>query len=121
FEQKLNANTKSILNKKLADYIQPEQDAVIPCMIFNTAITRDGRKMLIASQPVRFMMQAQHKENNLSGYDVDGLDFTSFFAKQQSAQIQFLTVLRMNATFPFVLPNVEMPANPDFDVMDGGF
>ena len=121
FEQKLNANTKGILNKKLADYIQPEQDAVIPCMIFNTAITRDGRKMLIASQPVRFMMQAQHKENNLSGYDVDGLDFTSFFAKQQAEQIRFLTVLRMNATFPFVLPNVEMPANPEFDVMDGGF
>jgi hypothetical protein len=27
----------------------------------------------------------------------------------------------MNATFPFVLPNIEMPANPEFDVMDGGF
>ena len=31
-----------------------------------------------------------------------------------------LTVLRMNATFPIVLPNVWLPAEPVIDVMDGG-
>lgn len=120
FEQKLNANTKGVLNKKMADYKQPEQSAAIPFMLFNTAIIRDGRKMLIAANPARFMMKAEQKQNNLSENDIDGLDFTSFFNKQQAERIQFLTVLRMNATFPFVLPNVQLPANPDFDVMDGG-
>ena len=120
FEQKLNANTKGVLNKRLKDYRLPEEKAVIPSMIFNTAITRDGRKMFIATHPMKFMMQAQHKQNNLSSYDIDGLDYQSFFANQNAGNIQFLTVIRMNATFPFVLPNVEMPANPDFDVMDGG-
>ena len=28
--------------------------------------------------------------------------------------------MRMNATFPFVLPNIEMPTKPDIDVMDAG-
>lgn len=121
FEQKLNANTKGMLNKKLADYAVPEQTATIPFMMFNTAIIRDARKMLIASQPVRFMMRPQQKANILSGFDIDGLDFNSFFARQHADRIRFLTVLRMNATFPFVLPNVAMPATPDFDVMDGGF
>jgi len=120
FEQKLNANTKGSLNKKLVDYKKPEQDAAIPLMIFNTAITRDGRKMLMASTPVRFMMQARKTQNNLSGYDIDCLDFQSFFAKQNPENLRFLTALRMNATFPFVLPNILMPANPEFDVMDGG-
>jgi hypothetical protein len=121
FEQKLNANTKGVLNKKLADYSAPEQKAVIPSMIFNTAITRDGRKMLIATHPVRFMMQAKRNPDNLGRYDIDGLDFQSFFTNQDAHNLSFLTTLRMNATFPFVLPNVEMPANPEFDVMDGGF
>lgn len=121
FEQKLNANTKGVLNKKLSDYAQPEQESIIPSMIFNTAITRDGRKMLIATHPVRFMMQANKKDNNLSVRDIDGLDFQSFFERQNAENLPFLTTLRMNATFPFVLPNVLMPANPEFDVMDGGF
>jgi hypothetical protein len=80
-----------------------------------------AEKCLLQHSLCGFMMQAQQKQNNLSGYDIDGVDFSSFFAKQHSERIQFLTVLRMNATFPFILPNVEMPANPDFDVMDGGF
>jgi hypothetical protein len=121
FEQKLNANTKGVLNKKLADYSVPEQKAVIPSMIFNTAITRDGRKMLIATRPVRFMMRAKPNPDNLGRYDIDGLDFQSFFTNQDPHNLSFLTTLRMNATFPFVLPNIEMPANPEFDVMDGGF
>jgi hypothetical protein len=29
--------------------------------------------------------------------------------------------MRMNATFPFVLPNIELPADPEIDVMDAGF
>jgi len=120
FEQKLNANTKGILNKKLRDYEKAEQNALIPSMIFSTAITKDGRKMIISTRPIRFMMQAQNKKNNLSAYDVDGLDFQSFFVKQNPGNLQFLTVMRMNATFPFVLPNVEMPSIPDIDVMDGG-
>jgi Patatin-like phospholipase len=121
FEQKLNANTKGVLNKKLNDYKQAEQSAAIPSMFFNTAITRDGRKMIIATHPVRFMMQPLKRSNSLSPYDIDALDYQSFFEKQDAPNLRFLTVMRMNATFPFVLPNVEMPANPEFDVMDGGF
>jgi len=120
FEQKLNANTKGVLKKKLSDYTLPEKNAIIPLMFFNTTITRDGRKMFISTQPARFMMQSLKKDNNLSAYDIDGLDFQSFFAKQNAQNLQFPTVIRMNATFPFVLPSIEMPAKPDIDVMDGG-
>ncbi|MFT4154150.1 patatin-like phospholipase family protein [Parafilimonas sp.] len=120
FEQQLNANTRGILNKRLKDYEQPESEALIPSMIFNTAITRDGRKMLIATKPARFMMQARNRQNNLSQYEIDGVDYQSFFAAQNPGNTRFLTVVRMNATFPFVLPNVELPAKPEIDIMDGG-
>ncbi len=121
FEQKLNWNTRNVLNKNLNDYASPETSAIIPSMLFYSAITRDGRKLLISTQPVRFMMRAVAKPNHLSGYDIDGVDYQSFFKNQDAGKLRFLSVLRMNATFPFVLPNVEMPTNPEIDVMDGGF
>lgn len=121
FEQKLNTNTKGLLNKKFIDYKKAEEQALIPSMLFNAAITRDGRKMIVATRPSRFLMQPEKNKNYLSANDVDGVDFQSFFANQDAADIGFLTVLRMNATFPFVLPNVLMPSEPDIDVMDGGF
>lgn len=120
FEQKLNANTRGILNKRLKDYQAPEGNGIIPTMIFNAAITRDGRKMMIGTHQMKFMMKPSYLQNNLGMYDVDGLDYQSFFANQDPGNTRFLTVIRMNATFPFVLPNVEMPAKPEIDVMDGG-
>ena len=121
FEQKLNANTYNVLNKNLSDYRLAEANAIIPLMFFNTAITRDGRKLLIGTQPMRFMMKAMKKFNHLNDYDFDALDFQSFFKNENPDQLHFLTLLRMNATFPFVLPNVELPCKPAIDVMDGGF
>ena len=34
--------------------------------------------------------------------------------------LRMLTALRMNATFPYVLPNVWLPSKPVIDVMDAG-
>jgi hypothetical protein len=58
--------------------------------------------------------------NTLSSPVPDIIDFNSFFAKQNSMQIGVLSALRMNATFPYVLPNVWLPTNPVIDVMDAG-
>ena len=52
--------------------------------------------------------------------DPDAIDFTSFFANQDPYNLRILTALRMNATFPVVLPNVWLPSNPIVDVMDAG-
>jgi len=50
----------------------------------------------------------------------DAVDFVSFFAKQDPYNLRILTALRMNATFPIVLPNVWLPSEPVIDVMDAG-
>ena len=52
--------------------------------------------------------------------DPDVIDFASFFAKQDPYNLRILTAMRMNATFPIVLPNVWLPSNPVIDVMDAG-
>ena len=120
FEQKLNSNTRGFLNKQLKDYVADEKAANIPLMFFNSVVTRDSRKMIISTQPVSFMMQAPLDTMNAPFVDPDAVDFTTFFAKQDPYSIRILTAMRMNATFPIVLPNVWLPSEPVIDVMDAG-
>jgi hypothetical protein len=120
FEEKLNRNTRGFLNKQLKDYVADEKAANIPLMFFNSVVTRDSRKMIISTQPVRFMMQGWQDTTRIPGTDPDAIDFTSFFSKQDPFSLRILTALRMNATFPVVLPNVWLPSEPVIDVMDAG-
>ena len=108
------------MDKQLKDYVADEKAANIPLMFFNSVVTRDSRKMIISTQPVRFMMQVPQDTVNMPAVDPDAVDFTTFFAKQDPYSIRMLTAMRMNATFPIVLPNVWLPSEPVIDVMDAG-
>jgi hypothetical protein len=119
FEQKLSQNSKGLLNKQFAAYVDDEKSAIIPLMIFNSTISRDGRRMMICSQPISFMMKPLFYEND-STASPDAVDFAALFAKQDPMNVRLLTALRMNAIFPYVLPNVWLPTNPIIDVMDAG-
>jgi hypothetical protein len=120
FETALNKNTNSFLNKQLKDYKEEEEQATIPLNFFNSVISRDSRKMIISTQPVRFMMRSRHDSTMIPAMDPDVIDFASFFEKQDPQNLRVLSALRMNATFPVVLPNVWLPSDPVIDVMDAG-
>jgi hypothetical protein len=120
FETALNENTGGLLNKRLQDYAADEQAATIPLIIYHSVIARDGKKMLISTQPLRFMMQSPLDTAVTTTNIPDAVDFLSFFAAQNPLNLLILTALRMNATFPVVLPNVWLPTHPVIDVMDGG-
>jgi ABC-type multidrug transport system fused ATPase/permease subunit len=119
FEIALNNNTRGHLNKQLKDYVKDEQQANIPLIFYHNVITRDAKKLLISTQPLRFMMQP-FIDSTTYHPKQDAVDFISFFAKQDPYNLRLLTALRMNATFPVVLPNVWLPSDPVIDVMDGG-
>lgn len=119
FEQKLNRNSANMLSGQLKDYCTEEKEAVIPLMIFNSTITRDGRGMMISTQPISFMMKSVLFALDPSA-SPDAVDFTALFAKQDPLNIRLLSALRMNATFPYILPNVWLPSDPIIDVMDAG-
>jgi hypothetical protein len=120
FEMKLNENTEGLLNKHLGDYKEDEYNANIPLIFFNSVVSRDGKKMIVSTQPIRFMMQGRQDTTHIPKMDPDAIDFTSFFAKQDPYNLSILTAMRMNATFPIVLPNVWLPSKPIIDVMDAG-
>ncbi|WP_165917409.1 patatin-like phospholipase family protein [Flaviaesturariibacter aridisoli] len=118
FELALDNNTRGFLNQHLRDYISDESEARIPLMFFHNVITRDAKKLLISTQPLRFMMAPP--SDSLENNSPDAVDFVSFFRNQDPYNLRLLTALRMNATFPVVLPNVLLPTRPAVDVMDGG-
>jgi hypothetical protein len=121
FEQKLNINTRGLLNKQLKDLAADENAARMPMMLFSPVITRDSRSMVISTQPISFLMKPRYDTTEMPLLDPDAIDFGALFAKQEPMNLRLLSALRMNATFPYVLPNVWLPTNPVIDVMDAGF
>ncbi len=119
FEKKLSENTDGVLNRQLKDLKSLEFDARVPLMIFNAVIKADARKIMISPQPISFMMKPVALQND-TATSPDAVDFAALFEKQNPMELRLLTAMRMNATFPYVLPNVWLPSNPVIDVMDAG-
>lgn len=119
FEKKLSDNTKGVLNIQMKEVADDEKNGRVPLMIFNNVIKRDGRKMMICTQPLSFLMKPRmlHGDTMVSP---DAIDFNSLFADRDPQNLRLLTALRMNATFPYVLPTVWLPTDPVVDVMDAG-
>lgn len=119
FEQQLHENTENALNHSLGYYKYYESTATIPIMIFNPTIVNDGRRLLISSQSLSFMTNSTGGPDNLvNSYEC--IDYQSFFKDNKPNEIRYSSVLRSQATFPFVLPMVTMPTNPGVQLMDAG-
>ena len=120
FEQQLNDNTHKLLDKNIGFYQAPESNAQVPLMILNSVITRDLRKLMICTQPLSFMMQSGFTDSTSKISGPDAVDFAAMFKEEDPMNLRFLTALRMNATYPYILPNVWLPSKPVIDVMDAG-
>lgn len=121
FEQQFSANTDGWMEKPIEAYLQAEEQALMPTMFINAVTTADGRNMVMATRPVRFLMQPRFDSSLGPVPDADAICFQSIFANRHPGKLRFLTALRMSATFPYVLPSVWLPTEPVVDVMDAGF
>ncbi len=119
FEKKLGDNSQGLLNVQLKDIAADETAARVPLIFFNSVIKSDGRKLYISTQPISYMMKSDFFDSDTT-VAADAVDFGAMFKQQQPMNLRILTALRMNATFPYVLPNVWLPSNPVIDVMDAG-
>jgi hypothetical protein len=117
FEQELNKNTRELMNYTLGDYKESEFDSQIPLMIFTPTIVNDGRRMIIAAQPYGFLNGTKFRQKSIGPENVE---LIKLFEKNDPFAISYLSVLRMNATFPYVLPMVSLPTSPEIAVMDAG-
>ncbi len=121
FEKQLLENTNFYLDKTVADYRVPEQEALVPMLYVTPSIINDGRRLVISSQGVSFMMAPPMAQKLNYVLDIDAVDFGAMFRWKGAEDLRFTTALRMNATYPYILPNVFLPSQPAVEIMDAGF
>lgn len=119
FEEQLHENTNYFMDHSLGYYDHYEENAVIPTMIFTPTIVNDGRRLLISSQSVCFLTSNNSGPARQSK-SYENVDFQTFFKHQDPQHVRFSSVMRSSATFPFVMPMVTMPSNPEMQLMDAG-
>ncbi len=120
FEEQLNLDTEGMLDKPLADYHEPEAQAIIPMMILSPTIVNDGRKLYISAQPVAYMNSDILNFPDYYNHKLSGVDFQLLFENHGAPSLRFLSALRMNATFPYITPNTTLPTQPAIRIMDAG-
>ena len=121
FEKQFNENTRGYLDKTLGAYKIPEQRGVVPMLFITPAIVNDGRRMVISPQGVSYMTKAPVFQSKRNTIKTDAVDFGRIFKDQDAMNLKFSTALRMNATYPYILPNVHLPSQPEIEVLDAGF
>ncbi len=121
FEQQFNGNTKGILDVPLMSFKAPEMKADIPLLFITPTIINDGRRLLISPQDISFMTTPPLAKKDSLDSTIDGIEFRRFFSVIKADSLRFLSALRMNCTYPYILPNVTLPTNPPMEIMDAGF
>ena len=119
-EKTLNKSTDSLMDKTISDYRLPEMRAEIPMLLLTPWIINDGRRLFISPQGVSYMTKPKTRFGKTALGGIDGIEYNRFFAAQDAKNLRFLSALRMNATYPYILPIVHLPSEPIMEVMDAG-
>jgi len=120
FERKLNADAEGWLDKPLLAYREAEAQAQIPMLIIAASVVNDGRRLYFSPQPISYMNNAAPLARRTIRTRIRGIEFMRFFRHQRADSLRLITALRMNATFPYIMPNVLLPSEPAMEVMDAG-
>ncbi|MCK6641578.1 MAG: hypothetical protein L6Q81_15975 [Bacteroidia bacterium] len=120
FEDAMHAATGYVLDKQMKDYRLPEEQAVIPTMILAPTVVNDGRKMIISSQSVSWLISAGNNSAINCNFNADAFEFSRLFQEQKPEELRFSSALRMSATFPYITPLTELPTQPEIEVFDAG-
>ncbi|MCZ4407600.1 hypothetical protein O3Q51_02180 [Cryomorphaceae bacterium 1068] len=120
FENQLNRNTDNVMNKKLHDYYKPVSGGLIPMIVMAPSITNDGRRLLISSQPISFLSYEYPDLRDQLNIGSENIEFGRIFSQHDANDLRFTSALRMNATFPYIMPYANLPTEPKIEVMDAG-
>ena len=122
FERQFNENTNFQLDKPVMDYKSAEENANIPLMILSPTIINDHRMMLISPQNISYLNlpTLRNPENRDGNLEPDAIEFMRWLANNDAKDVKMTSALRMNASFPYILPSVHLPSDPPTRVLDAG-
>jgi hypothetical protein len=118
-DAELIQNTEGLLDGSFNDFKEGESLGKIPELIVNGTIINDGRRLMMSSQPLAFLCRSPLSLQDKKPV-IDALDLMNYFKEQNPGDMKIVSAVRMNATFPYILPVVKMPSIPEINIMDAG-
>ena len=120
FERIFDENTDSALCKTIGAYAKDEEEMRIPMMLLSPTIINDERKLFIGAQSFSYLAVSQENKNSVITPEIDGVDIHQIMSGHDPDSLLMTSALRMNCTFPYILPTVYLPTDPQIHLMDAG-
>ncbi len=119
-EKSLLENSDGVLAGTLGSYADAERSAQVPMLVYTPFILNDGRKLLIGTQGLSYLMLPPSGRQLSDKLEIDAVDFRRLFESNSADSLRVTSALRMNSTYPLILPNVWLPTKPSIEIMDAG-
>jgi hypothetical protein len=111
------ANTRGVFGQTVRSLREGETAGWRPSLILSPMIVEDGRRLLISNLDLDAVAtQATRAQGSLGR---GALEFGRLFT--DAAALKLGTAARMSATFPYVMPAVELPTAPPLRMVDAGY
>tara|TARA_R110002096_G_scaffold132768_3_gene283270 strand:+ start:33334 stop:35436 length:2103 start_codon:yes stop_codon:yes gene_type:complete len=120
FDQKFNENTEGILDHSFADYRNLEFQSKMPTLLLAPTIIGDGRRLIMSTQGMSFLGVHPSYLSFENDKNFDAVEYSRLFKNQNADSLSFLTALRLSASFPYITPLVNLPSEPEIELIDAG-
>jgi hypothetical protein len=120
FEEQFLSNVGLDLGRSLGSYKQDEEEAKIPLLLISPTIINDGRRLLVSNIPMSFMSWGEGIDDHMLDHQQEYVEFSRLFKDKNAGNARLISLLRANATFPYILPQVSLPTDPEIQIMDAG-
>jgi hypothetical protein len=120
FERQLAVNLQAFDTTTFGFYKKYEKKAIIPMMVFSPTILNDGRRFLLSPTGVSYLMNNYPKPNVTNKPTLESIEARRLFSNQNIDNLKFTSVIRMSATFPYIMPSPELPTQPILNIVDAG-
>jgi hypothetical protein len=121
-DKQFNENTQYLMDKRVVDYKILEKRAQIPMVIMSPTIINDQKSMYISAQGISYLTRpfVWNAKGYLDYLTPDGIEFMRFFKDYNAESLNYISALRMNASYPYIMPSISMPTYPEMKILDAG-
>ena len=111
---------------KFENLKEHERKGVIPSIVYSPMMVEDARRLLISNLNLSFLSQVYGPELKRAAagttlFSQSALEFRSVFGDAALSEFDLLTAVRLNASFPYVMPASSIPTKPRRRVVDAGY
>lgn len=109
-------STQGVLSQTVRSLQKGELEGWRPSLVLSPMIVEDGRRLFISNLELDNLATQATPQRDLSR---SAIELARMFP--DAAALRLGTAVRMNATFPYVMPAIEIPTRPALRTVDAGY